>query len=242
MTAVPKSPRISELRELFRNLTAFQATFEATGMEEIHTPLGNTWSLWDLEYLYRATERLTQRQRQAITLCLVHNVRERDAARAMGLKETNPVMMYATLGLQRLLDMIDSGELERFNRPKYTPELLRQRHMNTLRSLADEIKSRITIVRHDCWVYPNRGARPPKLLLKSARYSSGLVAVSPMQIMYEVHIGPVPPGCSVEHTTEIPPASISCANPEHGDLLISPERKAQIQAMAAQYVRSIGRA
>lgn len=115
MTAVPKDPKISELRELFRNLLAFRAVYESDGIDQLHAPDGVVWSLWDLEYLYRQTQRLTLRQRQAIELCLIHNVREQDAAVLMGVSPTNPVGMYASLGLRRLLDMIESGELSRFH-------------------------------------------------------------------------------------------------------------------------------
>lgn len=238
MTAVPANPRVSELRDLFRYLSDFRATYESTGLDEITTPHGNTWTLWDLEYLLRvADRRLTQRQRQAITLCLVHGMREKDAAVAMGVSRTNPVMMYATLGLQRLLDMVDSGELERFARPRLTPEQARQRHEESLILLAKEIEAQLVEI-NGCLLYPNRGPRPPRLLLKSPRHTTGYVSVSPMQILWRVHVGPVPSGCRVEHAPHIRRASIACVNHAHGELVQPPERRARVQALAAQYIRS----
>lgn len=238
MTAVPANPRVSELRDLFRFLSDFRAAYEATGLDEITTPYGSTWTLWDLEYLLRvADRRLTQRQRQAITLCLVHGMREKDAAVAMGVSVTNPVMMYATLGLQRLLDMVDSGELERFARPRMTPEQVRLRHEESLVLLAKEIEAQLIEV-NGCLLYPNRGPRPPRLLLKSPSHSTGYVSISPMQILWRVHVGPVPPGCRVEHSPRIRRASIACVHHEHGELIQPPERRARVQALAAQYIRS----
>lgn len=57
---------------------------------------------------------LPLRQQQAIELFLVLNMPEKDAAIAMGLTQTNPVGMYATSGLTRLLKMMDSGQINRF--------------------------------------------------------------------------------------------------------------------------------
>lgn len=101
------------LRELFRNLVAWRALYETEGVEEV-TGGDQTWSIWDVEYLYEQVPHLPPRQRQAIELCLILNIREVDAARRMGVSETNPVMMYATFGLQKLVDMVNSGSLARF--------------------------------------------------------------------------------------------------------------------------------
>jgi hypothetical protein len=105
---------VGVLRELFRNLAAWRATFEAEGIDTLTSPEGDIFCLWDIEYLYSQIYRLSPRQREAIQLCLVDNVKEVDAARLMGVSETNPVAMYATLGLKKLLDLIDKGELSRY--------------------------------------------------------------------------------------------------------------------------------
>jgi hypothetical protein len=229
---------VSELRDLFRYLSDFRATYEACGLDVITTPHGNAWSLWDLEYLYRiACERLTLRQQQAITLCLVHGVRESDAAEMMGVSRTNPVMMYASLGLQRLLDMIDYGEIDRFNQPQLRPRDVEVRRAEAMTRLAKEIEAKVIEI-SGCWIFPNRSARPPLLMVRSAQSMTGYVTVSPMQVLWEDQIGPVPPRCKVEHSLRIPRVSIACVRPHHGELLMPPDVKAHQQALALRYIRS----
>lgn len=215
MTAVPKDPAISELRELFRYLQDFRAVYEATGLEEIRTPYGNQWSIWDLEYLYQASQlHLTSRQKQAISLCLVHNMREKDAARAMGVSLTNPVMMYATLGIRRLLDMISSGELDFFRSGDPSIISQEQRRQKALRLLADKIKAETDIIRDDCWNYrliiPGR---EPRVMVRSVYTTSGFLLVHPLSVMYEAHIGPIPRNTHIVHALR---DSVQCVNPEHG--------------------------
>jgi hypothetical protein len=238
VTATPKNPRVTELRELFRQLLAIRSTYQETGLEEVVSPAGNVWSIWDLEYLLKATQRLSQRQQQAITLCLVHGMREKQAAVSMGVSETNPVMMYATLGLQRLLDMVDEGSLGRFVVSPPTPEQLAIRHSQTVASLAEHIESRVVKMRNGCWLYPTTCSGDSLLLVRSPQSPTGYAGVSPLKIMYEARKGPVPRGCLLRHTTRITAASLDCANPEHGEPVVTPARKAEIQAMAARYRRS----
>lgn len=102
------------LREIFRNLTAFRSTYEAHGIDEVHGPSGLTINLHDIEYLYSQLHRLPFRQAQAIELFLVQGHREVEVAKHMGVSPTNPIGMYATSGLSRLLQFIAAGELERF--------------------------------------------------------------------------------------------------------------------------------
>lgn len=114
-TVVAEALTVGVLRELFRNLQAFHAVFETDGIDTIIGPDGTEWCLWDLEYLYReGLPMLPPRQRQAIELCLIHNVKESDAAVRMGVSPTNPVAMYATSGLQKLIGLIESGSFSRF--------------------------------------------------------------------------------------------------------------------------------
>lgn len=215
MTAVPKDPAISELRELFRYLQDFRAVYEATGLEEIRTPYGNQWSIWDLEYLYQASQiHLTSRQKQAISLCLVHNMREKDAARAMGVSLTNPVMMYATLGIRRLLDMISDGELDLFRSGTPSDFSREQRRQRALRLLADKIKSDADIVKDDCWNYRIiTPGKPPRIMIRSVYSTSGFVIVHPLTVMYEAHVGPIPHNTHVIHAIR---EAVRCVNPEHG--------------------------
>lgn len=99
---------------MLRNLQAFRAAYESDGVDSITAPDGQVWSLFDVEHIYEHRVKLSPRQKQAIELCLVWNVREKDAAHIMGVSQTNPVAMYATLGIKRLIVMIEAGDLPRF--------------------------------------------------------------------------------------------------------------------------------
>lgn len=107
--------QVSVLRELFRNLQAFRAFYEAEGQDTITGPDGIDYNLFDIEHLYSQVHLLSPRQRQAIELCLVSNVKEKEASKIMGVSQTNPVMMYATNGLKKLCDLIEAGEIPRYN-------------------------------------------------------------------------------------------------------------------------------
>lgn len=238
MTAVPKNPRVSELRELFRNLNAFRAVYEETGLEDISTPDGGCWSIWDLEYLHDQLHRLTQRQRQAITLCLIHNMRERDAAVAMQVAITNPVMMYATLGIQRLLDMVDAGELTRYRERELDRWGLARLHNSSFDGLVSLIRSQVRAVGHDCWIYPNPGPGRPTVVLRSPRASSGFIRLYPAVVLFEALVGPVPKGSELEHTTRIPAFSASCVNPHHAELIHSLPHKQRMESLAAAYAQA----
>lgn len=88
------------------------------------------YCLHDIEYIYdcRLVQRrdrydklsyvLSDRQRQAIELFLYDGVSERDCSLMMGISETNPIGLYATEGLKKIVAMIDSGDL-----PRFQPEL-----------------------------------------------------------------------------------------------------------------------
>jgi DNA-directed RNA polymerase specialized sigma24 family protein len=107
-------PRIQTLRNVFRHLHAFRAVFEDTGVSEITDPDGISWSLWDINELYRVavnTTLLPLRQRQAIELFLVLNLPEDKVAEVMEIKVSNPVGMYATSGLVHLLREMDAGRI-----------------------------------------------------------------------------------------------------------------------------------
>lgn len=92
------------LRSLFKNLEQFRAYNEDRGLDHITGPDGVVWSIWDIERLYEASQRmLSPRQAQAIRLFLVHGMFEADAAEMMGVSRSNPIGMYATDGLVRLI-------------------------------------------------------------------------------------------------------------------------------------------
>ena len=106
--------RIQVLRNIFRNLHAFRAVYEDTGVSEITDPDGVAWSLWDVEELYEIAVKsplLPLRQRQAIELFLVLNMPEDRVAEVMQIKVSNPVGMYATSGLTHLLREMDAGKI-----------------------------------------------------------------------------------------------------------------------------------
>lgn len=103
------------LRGLFRNLQAFEALHESDGLSQITAPDGVVWSVHDIRYLYdESQKRLSPRQRQAIALGLYHGMKEKDAAVMMGVSPTNPVLMYGSLGLSKLIALIAQGQLPRF--------------------------------------------------------------------------------------------------------------------------------
>ena len=110
---------ISVLRELLRHVEGWRSAYESDGVDVLPCPDGTEWSLWDLEYLIEhGLPILPRRQRQSIILCLICGYREVDAAIMMGVSPTNPVAMYATDGINSLLDMIDAGRFARFRRDK----------------------------------------------------------------------------------------------------------------------------
>lgn len=101
---------LGTLRELFRHLQAWRALWETEGIDVISSGC-RSYCLHDIEYLYSLLPALPRRQWQAIELCLVQNMKESDAAVAMGISPTNPVAMYAASGLRRILEWIANGEL-----------------------------------------------------------------------------------------------------------------------------------
>lgn len=118
---------IGVLRNLLRNLQLWRSLYEADEVGAVITaPDGNEYCLHDLEYIYEArlakkVDRygrlsyvLSDRQRQAVELFLHDGISERDCSAIMGIAETNPIGMYATSGLTKIVDMIDSGDLDRF--------------------------------------------------------------------------------------------------------------------------------
>jgi hypothetical protein len=240
MTALPRDPRVNELRELFRHLQEFRAVYESTGLDTITSPEGETWSLWDLEYLYEQCRNLTARQQQAITLCLIHNMREKEAARAMGVAETNPVMMYATLGLHRLLDLIERGDLERFRqrqRPLSRTELRQQ----SLERLAKEIHNKVRIGLHDCWIYPTILRNSiPRLRIRSLYAPSGFVVVDPMRVMYEAHVAPLKPYFTVVHPI-FGRNYNACVNPGHARVEMTEEGRRRQQYLLEYHNRKLVR-
>lgn len=97
------------LRELLRNLQLFEALFETEGIDTLFGPDGMQYCLFDIKKLYGLRIHLSQRQRQAVELFLYEDKREREVAEAMGVSPANPVAIYATQGLRRLVQIYDNG-------------------------------------------------------------------------------------------------------------------------------------
>ena len=114
---------VTVLRELFRNLQEWDSLYQSEGIDTITGDDGQSYSLWDLKYLYGHLGKLPKRQHQAIELYLVQNMREADAAVVMGVSATNPIGIYATVGLKKLIGMIEAGELPKFKADNGTDSL-----------------------------------------------------------------------------------------------------------------------
>lgn len=100
------------MRELIRNLQTWRSHYEALEVPDVLTASdGRSYTLWDVTYFYEQRHRLPDQMRTAIELCLYENVLERDAAKRMGTSETNPVSVYATVGLTYLIRMARDGEM-----------------------------------------------------------------------------------------------------------------------------------
>ncbi len=98
------------LRELLRNLQAFESLYLAEGIDIVKAPDGAEYCLTDLRRLYdQRHDLLTHRWAQAIEMFLYHDMRESDAARAMGLSPGTPVAIYATKGLRILAEAWEGG-------------------------------------------------------------------------------------------------------------------------------------
>ena len=103
------------LRQLFRALHLFRVYREDKGLDTVTGPDGYTWSIWDIEALYEASQQmLPRRQAQAISFFLVEGMFEADAAERMGISRTNPIGMYATDGLARIVDLVIERRIKGF--------------------------------------------------------------------------------------------------------------------------------
>jgi len=120
---------VDTLRRLFRNLEDFHILVQETGIYVIPgEDDGEEWSYFDLLYLFEQSQiRLPGRQAQAIRFFLVGQQREEDVAVMMGLKPTNPIGMYATTGLERIVSWIEEGELPRYKAEASNANALRDR-------------------------------------------------------------------------------------------------------------------
>lgn len=224
MTSIQASPEVAELRQLLRYLQEFRSLYELEGIDEVTTPRGSTWSLWDLEYLYaKAADLLTPSQFTAIQLFLVEDHKEADAAEMMGVSRTNPIGMYAALGLSKLVEFVDAGGLDRFRsrREDWSSDHFRMAVGATQR-LAGLIKEQTEVMVNDCLRFmPTPGGHIPRIRLKSHASASGFFYVHPLEVMYVAHVGLIPFGYVVEHLYRLPDyraCHLACVNHEHAHL------------------------
>lgn len=105
---------VDELRRLFRGLKVWRVLVRDYGLEysTITDSDGRQWNLWDIEFLLEVSQKhLPDRQAQAVNLFLVEGYLEREVALMMGIQESNPVGMYATDGLRKIVEMVQSRRL-----------------------------------------------------------------------------------------------------------------------------------
>jgi hypothetical protein len=228
MTSTQASPAVAELRSLFRYLQEWRSLYEQEGIDEILTPRGQVWSLWDLEYLYtKARDLLTDSQYRALTLFLVYDFKEQDAAEMMGVSRTNPIGMYAALGLSRLVDFVESGGVERFRsqREDWQNEAIVQAMASTS-LLAKVIREQTESLINGCLRFtPTPGGHIPRIRLKTPATVSGLLYVHPMNVLYVADIGPIPTGYDLRHIFWLPDyraCDVACVNYEHAHLVRKP--------------------
>lgn len=107
-------PDVGTLRELLRYLQTWEEYHRQYGGLETVARGNHVYHLQDIQYLYACRRLLTPRQRQAIELCLYEDRREVDVALMMNVSPTNPVAMYATNGLRRIISLAMSGDLPHF--------------------------------------------------------------------------------------------------------------------------------
>jgi hypothetical protein len=224
VTSIQASPEVAELRSLLRYLQEFRSLYEQEGIDEVTTPRGVTWSIWDLEYLYeKAASLLTESQFTAIRLFLVEDHKEADAAELMGVSRTNPIGMYAALGLSKLVEFVDAGGLDRFRsrREDWAQDHYRMA-LGAVQQLAGLIKDQSEVMVNHCLRYvPTPGGHVPRIRLKSRASAAGFFYVNPLEIMYVAHVGLVPMGYAVQHRYRLPDyraCHLACVNYEHARL------------------------
>jgi hypothetical protein len=154
---------------------------------------------------------------------LINDIKEQDAAEMMGVSRTNPIGMYAALGLSRLIEFIDAGGLERFRsrREDWQQDHFRQA-LTSMQRLAGQIKEQTEQTLVDCQRFTIAPpGQIPRIRLKSRSVSSGFFYVHPIFVMYVAHVGLVPPGYTVRHRFSLPDwraCDPACVNHEHARL------------------------
>jgi len=105
---------VATLREIFRNFRQWENLRETESLETLVGPDGEEYNFHDIKFLYENLSVLPKRQAEAIHLYLIENMRERDAATEMGLSPTNPIGIYASTGIAKLIDLNERGLIPRY--------------------------------------------------------------------------------------------------------------------------------
>lgn len=99
-------------RELIRNLQQWRSLYEAMEVPDVLVAAdARSYSLWDVHLFYEQRIVVPERMQQSIQFCLFENMKEKDAAVRMGIRPSNPVAVYATIGLTTMLAKALSGDL-----------------------------------------------------------------------------------------------------------------------------------
>lgn len=99
-----------KLEVILRHYAEFRALYEDRGIEEIRLGDGTVVNIHDV---LAGISRLPPRQRQALVLTCLWNMKEKDAARIMGFERwSTPVGTYKTLALKKLVEMCWGNETE----------------------------------------------------------------------------------------------------------------------------------
>lgn len=104
-----------------------------------------------------------------------------------------------------------------------------------LARLAEKIESRITVNDSGCWVYPTKNSDDyARISVKSETTKSGYTTVRPSRVMYEVQVGPIPPGMELDHVKSRGCTSTACCNPAHLETVTGRENKLRGDTVAAR--------
>lgn len=111
-TCPPCTSLVSVHRELIRNLQHWRSLYESMEVaDELVASDARSYSLWDVQSFYEQRTVTPERMQQSIQFCLYENMKESDAAVRMGISASNPVSVYATIGLTTMLTKATKGEL-----------------------------------------------------------------------------------------------------------------------------------
>lgn len=111
-TCGPCTDLVGVHRELIRNLQHWRSLYEAMEVpDEMVSATGISYSLWDVTLFYEQRTVCPPRMQQSIQFCLFENMKEKVAAQRMGISASNPVSVYATIGLTTMLTKATQGDL-----------------------------------------------------------------------------------------------------------------------------------